>query len=549
MEVFNEFEEMQNNATKVQKKYGLPYQGSKNFIAEAIVGMFPKCHTFVDVFAGGGAITHCAILHKKAKHYIMNDLNTEVVQLFKDALEGKYKDEKRWISREDFFASNEPFVRIVWSFNNCRTTYKYAREIEPFKRAFHYAVCFDDLRPFEEFGIKVPQCNIPMNRMLARRLFYARYIKQHHDEIKNQYIRWYKVNVLQMSAVEEDNIKEIEQATKALKDIENYCVETFQKSPLRLCDINKHLGNQMASHYFTHNQWLLPTPENYIKLKEIMPELDLDDRGQFNGAMNVLRKLHVLNCLQAATRLSNLRSQENLQSVERLTHFEIQPSSISIERVQRLEKRTNYQITEGRAFNDYTAEEIKAFTAHESDKVGEVGAIVKSHVIGDADIEYLSEDYEMVFQHVFRRGYEPDKKELKEKRKRLVWYCDPPYYGTSSIGYSKKNDGREIHFDYERFYRFCETLARYGEEVWISERWMPEDRFVPIIVMNKRNLFSAWGSKILEALYVPLLNYNKHGAEYYKRILKLLKEGTDFKCVSLSNRIEKDYSNKQSVLF
>ena len=33
--------------------YGLPYQGSKNGIAEWVVGQLPAAETFVDLFCGG----------------------------------------------------------------------------------------------------------------------------------------------------------------------------------------------------------------------------------------------------------------------------------------------------------------------------------------------------------------------------------------------------------------------------------------------------------------------------------------------------------------
>ena len=60
--------------------------------------------------------------------------------LFINAIRGKYKDEKRWISREDFFKlkDTDAYVRLCWSFgNNCRG-YLYNEDIEPYKKAFWY---------------------------------------------------------------------------------------------------------------------------------------------------------------------------------------------------------------------------------------------------------------------------------------------------------------------------------------------------------------------------------------------------------------------------
>ena len=76
-------------------KYGLPYKGSKNKIAEKIFDLFPQVDNFYDLFCGGGAITHYALLQKKFKHFYMNDINPMCTQLFIDSIHGKYHNEKR----------------------------------------------------------------------------------------------------------------------------------------------------------------------------------------------------------------------------------------------------------------------------------------------------------------------------------------------------------------------------------------------------------------------------------------------------------------------
>ena len=121
-------------------RYGLPYQGSKNKIAPWVIEYMPKAHTLVDLFAGGCAVTHCALLSDKYEEVIANDF-TDSVELFRDALEGsleKYEPD-RFRTREDFFAEkdNNPFVRIIYSFGNNQRTYLYGRNIEPYKKAVH----------------------------------------------------------------------------------------------------------------------------------------------------------------------------------------------------------------------------------------------------------------------------------------------------------------------------------------------------------------------------------------------------------------------------
>ena len=43
------------------KAYGVPYMGSKNKIAPWIVEHLPRAEVLVEPFAGGCAITHCAL--------------------------------------------------------------------------------------------------------------------------------------------------------------------------------------------------------------------------------------------------------------------------------------------------------------------------------------------------------------------------------------------------------------------------------------------------------------------------------------------------------
>lgn len=135
-------------------KYGLPYKGSKNKLAERIVRLLPKRTHLVDLFCGGCAVSHAALLMGKYEHIHINDINWMCPTLFIDALNGKYNDENRWISREDFFRlkDTDPYVAVVWSFGNNLHTYLYSKDIEPLKKAIHYAMFFSDYSLGKELG-------------------------------------------------------------------------------------------------------------------------------------------------------------------------------------------------------------------------------------------------------------------------------------------------------------------------------------------------------------------------------------------------------------
>ena len=126
--------------------YGLPYMGSKSKIVKHIVPLFPSADNFVDLFAGGGAVTHYAMTTAKYKHFIFNDINPLMPKAFEMALNGEFEKEKRWISREEFFRlrDTDPYAAICFSFGNNLSTYMYNEEIELIKEAYHYALFFGD---------------------------------------------------------------------------------------------------------------------------------------------------------------------------------------------------------------------------------------------------------------------------------------------------------------------------------------------------------------------------------------------------------------------
>ena len=132
-------------------RYGVPYKGSKNKIAEWVVSMLPGRKHFYDLFAGGCAVTHAAMLSGKFGTFTINDIDGGGPSLFLDAVRGKFRDERRWISRGDFqrLKGTDPYVRLCWSFGNNGRDYLYSREVEPWKKACHAAVVQHDYRDLE----------------------------------------------------------------------------------------------------------------------------------------------------------------------------------------------------------------------------------------------------------------------------------------------------------------------------------------------------------------------------------------------------------------
>ena len=125
----------------------------------------------------------------KYKNIYINDINGGITQLFIDSINGKYNNENRWISREDFFTQKETdaFIKYIWSFGNNGKGYMYSKEIELYKKAYHFAV-FGDYSYFAEMGIDVPVIN--SGNPKERRLELRKWVVINEAEIKNKYIKW-----------------------------------------------------------------------------------------------------------------------------------------------------------------------------------------------------------------------------------------------------------------------------------------------------------------------------------------------------------------------
>lgn len=115
-------------------RYGVPYRGSKSRIAPWVVEHLPSAETFVDLFAGGCAVTHAALLAGRWERYIVNDLS-DAPRLFIDAANGKYADETRIPTRDEFFAQkdDDPYIRYLFSFGNNGRDYLFSRDVEEVK--------------------------------------------------------------------------------------------------------------------------------------------------------------------------------------------------------------------------------------------------------------------------------------------------------------------------------------------------------------------------------------------------------------------------------
>ena len=292
-------------------RFGVPYQGSKNQIAKWVIDNLPEDEILVDLFAGGCAVTHAAMLSGKWNKVIANDIG-DAPELFRDAIDGKYADEKRWISREDFqnLKDTDPYVSLCWSFGNNRSGYLYAQEVEPWKKALHYARVFGDCSLLQEMGIGSDGSSDD--------------VRKHHDEYKEKYIRWWLSKQKYTSAELDKLIANVKaDIERDEEELRQYLIDALKKSGLTQAEVQRRLGTQMAGHYFGRSQWAFPTQEMYEKMQEFMPLPD--DYNELVGLYRLrqsLGKLQSLGSLQSLQSLGRLQSPGSLQSLQRLQRLQ-----------------------------------------------------------------------------------------------------------------------------------------------------------------------------------------------------------------------------------
>lgn len=318
--------------------YGIPYKGSKNKIAKQIVDLLPGKTNFYDLFCGGCAVTHAALLSGKWQNYTINDIDPLMPEMFLKALNGDYRKERRWISREKFHAAKttDPYIKTCWSFGNNGKNYLYSKEIEPWKRALHYAQIFKDNSILKSFGIDSDGSKED--------------IQQHEKEYKEKYIKWY-IKTYFNADLNFEKMKENleEKIEKSKEELRLYLCEALRKSGLKQSDVDRKLGNQMSGHYFGKSQWQFPKRDQYIKMQEFLPlpepyesiygmqELfenirNLEKLPSLNNLHRLqnISNLERLNSLEAVTRLKRIQNLQNIQGNNKLSAFTLSYDEIKI---------------------------------------------------------------------------------------------------------------------------------------------------------------------------------------------------------------------------
>lgn len=136
--------------------YGMPYQGSKRRFAEWILEHLPYRTHLYDIFAGGCAISDCALKSNKFRYVHGNDITDSAI-FFKDVIKGVLPDMREFISRKEFYAKkdNDAYIRMSWSFGSDLRTYLYSSKKECIFRRIHEDIFMDGITTEKEYRERV----------------------------------------------------------------------------------------------------------------------------------------------------------------------------------------------------------------------------------------------------------------------------------------------------------------------------------------------------------------------------------------------------------
>ena len=240
-------------------RYGMPYMGSKNKIAKWVIDHIPASDYLYDLFGGGGAITHCACESGKFKHVIYNELYPITFKAFDMAIHGKFRNESRWISHDEFMEKRrtDPYVAICFSFGNNLRSYCYSEKAEKLKKALHYAICFDDFSLLENLGVK-------LKRKSSGRI-----------ELTKQVKELLKLNNLQMQNLERlERLQSLQHLQHLYLTNKDYADVQIKENSVIYCD-PPYKNTEKYRMDFNHNEfykWCRKQKELVIISEYNMPE-------------------------------------------------------------------------------------------------------------------------------------------------------------------------------------------------------------------------------------------------------------------------------------
>lgn len=216
-------------------RYGLPYKGSKSRIVDELLTV---------ILSGKWGTVH------------INDINPMMPEAFIKAINGGFRNEDRWISHEDFFRlrDTDPYASICFSFGNDLKSYCYSKDLEPYKKAMHYAIFFNDWSLFRELCPEI--CDYCQERVgpiadrTARRIALAGAIKESASGQGNPLYEAGKKRLVSLEDLE--RLQSLENLERLQVTSSDYRRIVFEPDSVIYCDI-PYIGTNKYKAGFDHD--------------------------------------------------------------------------------------------------------------------------------------------------------------------------------------------------------------------------------------------------------------------------------------------------------
>ena len=226
-------------------RYGIPYMGSKSKFAPELIGFLPSGKRFVDLFGGGFAMSHCALLSQKYDRVVYSDIEPLVVELVKEAIDGKYNYKRfkpKFVSREQFHAmkNSSGYIRYIWSFGNNGQNYLFGTDVEPIKKLAHDYLIFGDDK-IKRWFPNIDEA-VTSDDLIKRRLQFKRYIEKNEPKFKKDELE----RIIQLERLQQ--LQQLEMLQRSYFDYE------YQNGDVVYCDI-PYEGTADYGSTFNHKEF------------------------------------------------------------------------------------------------------------------------------------------------------------------------------------------------------------------------------------------------------------------------------------------------------
>ena len=232
-------------------KYGFSYLGSKNYICDELLKLFPPAKNFYDLFGVGGAVSHAVIKSapKKFGRIIYNDLGDVARALvmtssdYNDLLHNFVTPEeyKEIMSRPDK-SPRDAAALCAYSFQGTKS-YVYNTVSAELYKGYFDLVQNGDSSFFDGIGISKDNFDESHIEQIYSKYFFSKYSARHISR-------------------EEFAKMEVE----FMEAIRGKLNDARKKSNVTIDYLCTYYNNRSISHYFSRSHQMLPSVEMFIKL-------------------------------------------------------------------------------------------------------------------------------------------------------------------------------------------------------------------------------------------------------------------------------------------